>query len=90
MGKARVKEYSSSTGFTTFPLIKQRLTTSTVCEAVESRKNASESQLSIILLHLIQSTKEGNRKAYIEKYIADRYFPNNNTFKDQLFGSVSL
>lgn len=85
----RVKRLSSDEDWEVVRLLKKNITPYDVCASTASRIDHLDMTMSWPSLGEVSSAHEGNRKAYLDKNVIQRYYSNNQALAKLYFGDGS-
>lgn len=86
-GSVFAREYSFSSSSDEFNLLKNKAEIGNNVAEIENKIENDSELVTWASLSDTNSAKEGNRKAYLTKFIAEKYFPNDETFVANYFAS---
>ncbi len=89
-GILTTREFSDSTHFETHNLLKRYITPEPAKINTRWGTKSSNFKSRWPLLETVKSAKEGNRKRYLEKYICEKYYPSDESFRSNYFASGKL
>ena len=85
-GEMEVQELSDSLVAKKLTLLKKRVTCSTVRKVFQEEDLFTVHKSGNPVLCQVSFAQEGNRKAYLQKNVLDRYYRENTTLHDAYFG----